>query len=223
MGEQVGVVLVFLGLFLVLSGSLVLVGRSLRVLFGKVDRRRLLGPLLLVSTGLVVGAAPFVAQRAWMAIVGLGERERIVDGRRALVLTGWDRPDYSILASKRDVEILEMGNGNVDDATLDLLAGMAKLRELTLNDTKITDAGLVKLKALPNLESLRIARTAVTADGVRTFLEDAPEGLREIDVSGNGIPTSILRRWKNAATAPGNGEGETRPDGAVALERRYVN
>ena len=81
----------------------------------------------------------------------------------------------------------------------------------------------VKLKALPNLESLRIARTGVTADGVRTFLEDAPEGLREIDVSGNGIPTSILRRWKNATTDPGNGEGETRPDGAVALERRYVN
>ena len=219
MGEQVGVVLVFLGLFLVLSGSLVLVGRSLRVLLGKVDRRRLLGPLLLVSTGLVVGAAPFVAQRAWMAIVGLGERERIVDGRRALVLTGWDRPDYSILASKRDVEILEMGNGNVDDATLDLLAGMERLRELTLNDTKITDAGLVKLKALPNLESLRIARTAVTADGVRTFLEDAPEGLREIDVSGNGIPTSILRTWKNAA----KGDGESAADGSVALERRYVN
>ena len=223
MGEQVGVVLVFLGLFLVLSGSLVLVGRSLRVLLGKVDRRRLLGPLLLVSTGLVVGAAPFVAQRAWMAIVGLGERERIVDGRRALVLTGWDRPDYSILRAKRDVEILEMGNGDVDDATLDLLAGMERLRELTLNDTKVTDAGLVKLKALPNLESLRIARTGVTADGVRTFLEDAPEGLREIDVSGNGIPTSILRRWKNAATNPGSGEGQTRPDGAVALERRYVN
>lgn len=219
MSEQIGVVLVFLGLFLVLSGSLVLVGRGLRVLFGKVDRRRLVGPLLLVSTGLVIGAVPFVAQRAWMAFVGLGERERVVEGKRALVLTGWDRPDYSILAAKRDVEILEMGNADVDDATLDLLAGMARLRELTLNDTKITDAGLEKLRGLANLESLRVARTAVTADGVRSFLENAPERLREIDVSGNGIPTSILRKWKNAGKAD-----ETVPaDGAVALERRYVN
>lgn len=219
MSEQVGAVLVFLGLFLLLSGSLVLVGRGLRVLFGRVERRRLLGPLLLVTAGLVIGAVPFVAQRAWMAFVGLGERERIVEGKRALVLTGWDRPDYSILASKRDVEILEMGNADVDDATIDLLAGMERLRELTLNDTKITDAGLAKLAGLANLESLRIARTAVTADGVKSFLEHAPERLREIDVSGNGVPTSILRRWKNAA----KGEGASAADGAVALERRYVN
>lgn len=219
MSEQVGVVLVFLGLFLVLSGSLVLVGRGLRVLFGRVERRRLLGPLLLVTAGLVIGAVPFAAQRAWMAFVGLGERERVVEGKRALVLTGWDRPDYSILASKRDVEILEMGNPDVDDATLDLLTGMDRVRELTLNDTKITDAGLEKLAGLANLESLRIARTAVTPDGVRSFLENAPKRLREIDVSGNGVPTSILRTWKNGA----KGDGASAADGAVALERRYVN
>jgi Leucine Rich repeat len=220
MSEQVGVVLVFLGLFLVASGSLVLLVRGLRVLLGRVERRRLVGPALLVGAGLVVGAAPFVAQSAWMALVGLGERERVVDGRRALVLTGWDRPDYAILTRKRDVEILEIGNADVDDTTLDLLLGMDRLRELSLNDTKITDAGLAKLKQLPTLESLRIARTGVTADGVRGFLEDPPPLLRQIDVSGNGIPTSILRRWKNAGATEGD---PGRDGGAVALERRYVN
>lgn len=220
MSEQVGVVLVFLGLFLVASGSLVLLVRGLRVLLGRVERRRLVGPALLVGAGLVVGAAPFVAQSAWMALVGLGERERVVDGRRALVLTGWDRPDYEILTRKRDVEILEIGNADVDDTTLDLLLGMDRLRELSLNDTKITDAGLAKLKQLPTLESLRIARTGVTADGVRGFLEDPPPLLRQIDVSGNGIPTSILRRWKNAGATEGD---PGRDGGAVALERRYVN
>ena len=215
MSEQIGAVLVFLGLFLVLGGSLVLAGRGLRVLLGRAERRRLLAPLLLVTAGLVIGAIPFAAQRAWMAFVGLGERERVVDGRKALVLTGWDRPDYSILASKTDVEILEMGNADVDDATLALLAGFGRLRELTLNDSRITDAGLAALAALPELVSLRIARTAVTADGVAAFLAAPPPKLREIDVSGNSIPTSILRKWKNAA-----------PEGAadaVALERRYVN
>ena len=220
MSEQVGAVLVFLGLFLVASGSLVLLVRGLRVLLGRVGRRRLVGPALLVGAGLVVGAAPFVAQSAWMALVGLGERERVVDGRRALVLTGWDRHDYEILTRKRDVEILEIGNADVDDTTLDLLLGMDRLRELSLNDTKITDAGLAKLKRLPTLESLRIARTGVTADGVRGFLEDPPPLLRQIDVSGNGIPTSILRRWKNAGATTGD---PGRDGGAVALERRYVN
>jgi len=220
MSEQVGVVLVFLGLFLVASGSLVLLLRGLRVAFGRLDRRRLVAPAALVAAGLVVGAAPVVAQRAWMAFVGLGERERVVEGRRALVLTGWDRPDYSILSRKQDVEILEIGNADVDDATLDLLVGMASLRELTLNDTKITDAGLGKLRQLPKLESLRIARTSVTAEGVRGFLEDPPPLLRQIDVSGNGIPTSILRRWKNAGATAGE---PGRDGGAVALERRYVN
>ena len=217
MSEQVGAVLVFVGLFLVLSGSLVLLGRSLRVLFGRVERRRLLAPLLLVGAGLVIGAVPFAAQRAWMAFVGLGERERVVDGRKALVLTGWDRADYSILARKSDVEILEMGNADVDDATLGLLAGMSRLRELTLNDSRVGDAGLAALKALPELESLRIARTAVTAEGVAAFLADPPPKLREIDVSGNSIPTAILRKWKNA------GAGTAEAPESVALERRYVN
>jgi len=217
MSEQVGAVLVFVGLFLVLSGSLVLLGRSLRVLFGRVERRRLLAPLVLVGAGLVIGAVPFAAQRAWMAFVGLGERERVVDGRKALVLTGWDRADYSILARKSDVEILEMGNADVDDATLGLLAGMSRLRELTLNDSRVGDAGLAALKALPELESLRIARTAVTAEGVAAFLADPPPKLREIDVSGNSIPTAILRKWKNA------GAGTAEAPEAVALERRYVN
>lgn len=215
MSEQVGVVLVFLGLFLATSGTIVLLARSVRVAFGRAERRRLLAPLLLLSTGLVVGAVPIVAQRAWMAFVGLGERERVVDGRRALVLTGWDRRDYSILASKPDVEILEIGNADVDDSTLDLVAALSRLRELTLNDSRITDAGLARLKGLESLESLRIARTGVTADGVRAFLEDPPPRLREIDVSGNDIPTSILRKWKNAGRADGSE--------AVASDRRYVN
>ena len=217
MSEQIGAVLVFVGLFLVLSGSLVLLGRSLRVLFGRVERRRLLAPLLLVGAGLVIGAVPFAAQRAWMAFVGLGERERVVDGRKALVLTGWDRADYSILARKSDVEILEMGNADVDDDTIGLLAGMSRLRELTLNDSRVGDAGLAALKTLPELESLRIARTAVTAEGVAAFLADPPPKLREIDVSGNSIPTAILRKWKNA------GADTAEAPESVALERRYVN
>lgn len=221
MSEQIGVVLVFVGLFLATSGLLVFLGRSLRVLLGRTERRRLLGPAALLAAGLVIGAIPFAAQRLYFSIVGLAERERVVDGRQALVLTGWDRSDYSILARKPGVEILEMGNADVTDETLDLLAGLPKLRELTLNDTRITDDGLGKLRAHKQLESLRIARTAVTPEGVAAFLADAPPLFREIDVTGNDIPTSILRKWKNAATT---GDEAPSADGkAASPERRYVN
>jgi len=217
MSEQIGVVLVFVGLFLLVSGLFVFLGRGLGVILGRSDRRRLLGPIALVAAGLVLGMLPLVYQQAYLWVVGLGERERIVDGRRALVLTGWDRGDYSILATRADVEILEMGNADVTDATLDLLEGLPKLRELTLNDSRITDAGLPKLRGLENLESLRIARTAVTADGIAGFLADPPPKLREIDVTGDGIPSSVLRKWKNAGRQQGAG------DEAAASERRYLN
>lgn len=221
MSEQVGAVLVFVGLFLAASGLLVFVGRSLRVLLGKTERRRLFGPAALLAAGLVIGAIPFVAQNLYFSIVGLAERERVVNGRQSLVLTGWDRSDYSILSSKPGLEILEMGNADVTDDTLDLLAGLPKLRELTLNDSRITDEGLSKLRALKELESLRIARTGVSSEGVAAFLADPPARLREIDVTGNNIPTSTLRKWKNAAAAA---NGSPPAEGApVALERRYVN
>ena len=116
MSEQIGAVLVFVGLFLATSGLLVLIGRSLRVLLGRTERRRLLGPAALLAAGLVIGAVPLVAQHLYFSIVGRAERERVVNGRPALVLTGWDRRDYSILATKPGTEILEMGNADVTDA-----------------------------------------------------------------------------------------------------------
>jgi hypothetical protein len=209
MSEQIGVVLVFAGLLAATIGLLWLLGRSAAVLFGRRTARQLLIPLVLLGGGLVVGAVPFAYQNIYLRIVGLGERDRVIDGERALTLTGWDRDDYAILAAASDVAILEMGNPDVTDATLAVLLEMPNLRELTLNDTAVTDAGLATLARLPALERLRIARTQITPEGLRRFLDAPPKQLRELDVSGNEIPTKILRSWKNAAV-----EGE---------ERRYVN
>lgn len=210
MSEQIGAVFVFAGLLALTVGGLWAAGRGLGVLLRRTPVRRLLAPVVLLGVGLVLGLAPFVAQRAYRAVVGLGERERIVDGERALSLTGWDRHDYAILAEKSDVAILEMGNPDVTDDTLERLAGLPQLRELTLNDTSVTDAGLATLARLPKLECLRIARTRVTPEGVQRFLDAPPPRLRQIDVSGNDVPATILRRWKNAAADTG-------------AERRYVN
>jgi hypothetical protein len=209
MSEQIGVVLVFAGLIAATGGLFWFLGRGLAVLLGKRQARQLLVPLALLGGGLVVGAVPFAYQNIYLRIVGLGERERLLDGERALNLTGWDRENYEILAQRPDVAILEMGNPDVTDETLELLVGLQKLRELTLNDSGVTDAGLVTLAKLPALETLRIARTRITPEGLRRLLDAPPRRLTQLDVSGNGIPTAILRQWKNAA-------GDTQ-------ERRYVN
>ena len=221
MNEITGAALIFLGLLLASAGLLWLVGRGLAVLVRRRTVRQLLQPLLLLTAGLVVGAVPFAYQHAYLAIVGLGERERVIGGERALNLTGWDRDGYDILRQKTDVAILEMGNKDVTDDTLAMLGDLPKLKELTLNDSSVTDAGLAKLAQLPRLESLRIARTQVTADGVRAFLAAPPPRLRQIDVSGNDIPTSILRQWKNAAV--GQSDGHEAPQRIADGDRRYVN
>jgi hypothetical protein len=209
MSEQVGVVLILAGLGMATVGLAWSLVRGLAVAFGRRQARRLLVPLALLGGGLVVGAVPFAAQTVYLRLVGLGERERVIDGARAVTLTGWDRDDYSILATKPDVVILEMGNPDVTDQTLELLADHAALRELTLNDSDVSDAGLATLARLPALETLRIARTRVTPEGLRRFLDAPPPNLRQIDVSGNDIPTAILRQWKNAASP--------------TEERRYVH
>lgn len=209
MSEQIGVVLIFVGLGLLLAGLVSVVIRGIPVLLGRGSARRLRWSLALVVGGLVVGALPFVWQEAYLEIVGLAPRERVVEGSPAVVLTGWDRDDYTFLAERPEIEILEMANPDVTDATLDLLTALPRLKELTLNDTQITDAGLTKLAAMPALEILRIARTQITPDGVKAFLATPPPQLSQLDVSGCGIPTSPLRTWKNAAPA--------------GTDRRYVN
>ena len=209
MSEQIGAVLVFTGLLAAVAGLVWSLGRGLAVFLGRRQVRQLAVPLAILAGGLVIGAVPFAFQNVYLRIVGLGERERVIDGERAIVLTGWDRAGYGFLAEKPDLVILEMGNPDVSDETLELLLVLPALRELTLNDTAITDAGLATLAQLPALETLRIARTQVTPEGVRRFLDAPPRRLRQVDVSGNAIPTAILRQWKNAAAGSG--------------ERRYVN
>jgi hypothetical protein len=209
MSEQIGVVLIFAGLLAVAIGFFWLIGRGVVVLLGRRQARQLLVPLALLGGGLVVGAVPFAYQHVYLKFVGLGPQERVLDGLRALNLTGWDRDDYSFLAERPDLVILELGNPDVTDDTLDLLVGLSQLRELTLNDSAVSDVGLATLARLPALETLRIARTRITPEGLRRFLDAPPRRLVSIDVSGNGIPTAILRQWKNAADEPGG--------------RRYVN
>ena len=111
--------------------------------------------LLVIVAGAAISASPAVYTRTIMA-VDLGAREKVVDGEYHITLTGWDQTNYAFLQTKHQTVVLQMANPDVDDSILDYIQGMTLLRELDLNDSRITDAGLKKLATLNNLTTLRL-------------------------------------------------------------------
>ncbi|MBX3419119.1 MAG: hypothetical protein KF851_16055 [Pirellulaceae bacterium] len=162
-----------------------------------VARRRWRGMLLPLAVGLVGVAAivsPAILARAVLD-VDLGPREKIVDGEMHLTLTGWDRESYEVLKLRPDTVVLQMANPDVTDETLEYLLGMSKLRELDLNDSKITDVGLAILARFEKLEILRLRGTQISDDGFREHLIKLPS-LKNIDVSQTAISAEVVDQWK---------------------------
>lgn len=215
LSEKLAALILGVGLTLFVGGWLWLTCRASRdrwwwglvVLIGQVPvgsslywlthPRRGLGPHLVLIAGVVVIAAPFVykevAPPPKVAVVSQ------VNGERRGTLTG--ATDTDLVADlKTDLgrAVLQLANRpDVTDDALKLLADFPELRELDLNDTPVTDAGLAFLSTLPKLEALRIARTKATADGVAKHVLGNPR-LKQIDVTGLGVPGKTLREWKAA-------------------------
>lgn len=155
-------------------------------------------PLALALFGAVVLAAPYAVNRLRQHFIDYGPREKVVGGELHITLTGWDRSpsEYAGLRDRPDVVVLQMANPDVTDETLDYLAGMTLLRELDVNDTKISDAGLAKLSQLPSLQTLRLKGTAITDGGFREHLLPL-DRLRELDLRGTDVTGATVREWKN--------------------------
>ncbi len=162
--------------------------------------RRGLGPHLLLIAGVAVVGAPFLYQ--WLNPPPKVAVVQKVGGERRGTLTGATETDLvADLQQDRGRAVLQLANRpDVTDDALKLLADFPDLRELDLNDTPITDAGLEFLVTLPKLEALRIARTKATPDGVAKHVLGNPK-LKQIDVTGLGVPSKALREWKTADPA----------------------
>ncbi len=217
MSETVGFAILAAGAAVAAAGFLWLVVRAFRtrvwwglgvflvppvgLAFAAVHRRRALAPLLVVLLGLAVTASPVVINRVYQP-----PREAVVeqkDGETRGTLTGATATDVvGYLKAHRGDAVLQMANRtDVTDAVLlEHVAGMPNLRELDLNDTPVTDAGLAAVETLPKLESLRIARTRATPEGVARHVL-ASKTLVEVDVGGLRVPAPALRAWKNADPA----------------------
>src|SRR5262249_39017674 len=124
----------------------------LAVLFGLWHWRKGFLPLAMIALGLLIAGSPVLYTK--LGPMDLGPWQTMDHGERHITLTGWDRKDYAILDSARDVSVLQMANGDVTDQTLEHLRGMDSLKELDLNNTQVTDAGLKILKDLPALSAL---------------------------------------------------------------------
>ncbi len=152
-------------------------------------------PLILLAIGTVAVMGTIVANRLIVATIGLGPLETMVGAERHITLTGWDGTDYGLLKRVPDVVVLQMANNDVNDETLNYLVGMTQLKELDLNDSQITDAGLEVLAQLPALEIVRIRGTLVTDKGFGAWLA-AKESLINIDARDTAIASKSLRDWK---------------------------
>lgn len=213
MFEQYGFVLMIVGLACLLFSWLWLIVRAFRVSIGwglAVLLVPVLGPFAFFCRRTRLSLAPLFLWLMGIVIIGgtLGTshlinhlqlwqagRFKTVDGELHVTLTGWDDTDYALLEELPHTVVLQMANGNVNDQTLDYLKNMESLRELDVNDTLVTDAGLAKLNRLPALEIVRLRATKITDDGFRDNLAEK-ESLLEIDVRETGVTSRTMRSWK---------------------------
>lgn len=121
--------------------------------------------------------------------------EQIVDGELRLTLTGLKDFDYAKLRDKPNVVVLQMANVDVNDTTLDYVAGLSNLRTLDVRDTQITDAGLAKIAALPALTELYLGRTKITDAGFKQYLA-GKESLVKLDLTATEVKGKTKRDWK---------------------------
>ena len=107
-----------------------------------------------------------------------------------------------------------------DDAALSRLGGLAAfVVEAELARTRVTDAGLTALAAMPNLRALDLTRTAVTSAGVAAW--PAATRLERINLTGTTVDdagaahlrslASVRQVWTFASRTSGDSEAPVAP------------
>jgi hypothetical protein len=86
------------------------------------------------------------------------------------ICTSWHRSataDLENLAALKSLELLDIWEvPQMSDATVDVIAGLPNLKQLSIRTTGVTDAAIDKLLEMPNLESLTFKENGmVTAEG----------------------------------------------------------
>ena len=79
------------------------------------------------------------------------------------------------IAAHKELRQLNLQDTPTSDAVLEKLSLLKDLREITLQGTRVTDIGLLHLAASLKLEVIWIAKTRITADGVKQLNQALPK------------------------------------------------
>lgn len=130
------------------------------------------------------GAAPDTTKdkQAVEWVVKLGGKLTVVPpdgGNEITVRKLADLPDKPFM-----VQSITLDRREVTDDGMKHLQGLARLRELRMNQTPISNAGLAHLKEVPRLETIELRETRITNEGLK-HLKDQP--MLWLDVSITSI------------------------------------
>lgn len=116
-----------------------------------------------------------------------------------ITVTGAKAEEFEKVKAHKGWKTIQAANAGLTDADAAAFDGMAELQFLDLNDNPVTDATLERLVKLPKLTKLFVARSKITADGVKKHvLENADCKVTEIDLTGLNVPGKAVRDWKTA-------------------------
>ena len=116
----------------------------------------------------------------------------------ALRVVGWDEtnppsvPALKMVTQLNQVATLELrGSRLVDDEHMKLVVTMSNIRELNIERSGVTNAGLADLAALPRLERLYVSEARLSADGLGV-LATFPS-LKQLGIGGLHISDDSLQ------------------------------
>ena len=109
-----------------------------------------------------------------MGMVGCGEKENA--GNAVDPVTALEKLGAKIYRTVGpEIDTVDLNDTQVTDAGLVHLTGMTKMVSLHLDGTPITDAGLVHLKGLTNMKILFVRKTQVTDAGIAELKKSLPK------------------------------------------------
>lgn len=82
---------------------------------------------------------------------------------------------FAVLGDLKAIVTLNLDGTAFDDEAAGLVATLPKVQDLILSDTKLTDAGLAKLRSLKTLNVLDVRGTQVTAEAAADFQKAMPQ------------------------------------------------
>lgn len=122
--------------------------------------------LFVVLTGFVV-VLGYVFRQAGMFVTDSGPQDHVTTPTKPE--TSWE--DQIAAVKRGESDRIEIAQSLIGDEHLPQLAELANLRELVLDKTKITDAGLAPLLKLTALEHLRLRGARITDQGFREICQ----------------------------------------------------